>query len=64
MPNTKQGVRDLNKLGPKRNFRLRARPQTCPPHLPGEWKTNEFGKELRCRSCNTLLDEYTFDLYG
>lgn len=58
VPLTRQGVRNLDKLGPK-PLRIRRASDACPPHLPAEqWERDETGFLLirRCRLCKTILD--------
>jgi hypothetical protein len=55
---TKQGVRNLNIIGPKP--RTTPKPAwTCPPHLPAAYYTRDFAEYvevLRCRVCKEVLD--------
>jgi hypothetical protein len=54
---TKQGVRNLNSMGPRARLRP-AGPMTCPPHLP-VWRTQiDYGLRIDqqvCRACGTVL---------
>ena len=64
-PNTKQGVKNLNDLGPKKA------PKPCPPHIASDWKEEEvfpnspfddwdfmvLVKRKRCVSCRKILEE-------
>jgi hypothetical protein len=59
---TRQGVRDLNAVGPKRTRTERR--ALCPPHMPGKWEDlydaaygRIYGAQARfCTECGVMME--------